>query len=121
EDAHAAAADQAVVPAVIVVEREGEDFRAAAGVEGAEGTLLDLRLDAASAEGPALAAVGEDEHGGAGLLGRGAARLDEQAVDQVAALIEGRGQLGEKLAHGGGRSSEGARNRVILPPPAAQA
>src|SRR5256885_1374257 len=73
------AADETVVPAVVVVETEGEQLGVGLGAvlagEHAQGALLDLGLDAAAAEGAVLAAVGEDEHGGAGFLGRGAARL----------------------------------------------
>ena len=50
---------------------------------------------------PGLAAVGEDEHVGAGLLRRRAARLDDLAPDQRLVAPGGVGGLGEHLAHGG--------------------
>jgi hypothetical protein len=81
QDGHAAAADEAVVPAVVVVKLEGEDFGAAAGIEAAKGLPLDLGLDAAAAERARLRAVGVDEHRGAGLLRRAAARLHDRTVD----------------------------------------
>ena len=101
EDGHAAAADQAVVPAVVVVEAEGEHlgFRFAVTAQGSERLAFDLGLDAAAAEGADLSAVGEDEHGRPGLLRRGAARLDDGAVDAIAAGMEGVVQFGEKFAH----------------------
>src|SRR5262249_29192622 len=104
EDAHAAAADEAVVPAVVVVEAEGQHLAAALALragQDAQGALLDLGLDAAAAEGAALAAVGEDEHGGAGLLRRRAARLDDRAVHALAPRAEGRRQFRKEVAHGG--------------------
>src|ERR1700730_1346783 len=80
EDGHAAAADQAVVPAVVVVEAKGEDLAATLGIgQQSQSALLDFGLNAAASQGPLLAAVGEDEHGGAGLLGGRAARLDHGA------------------------------------------
>src|SRR5262249_39492940 len=101
ENAHTAAADEAVVPAVIVVEAEGQDAgHAVLAAEDAQGPLLDLGLDAAAAEGAALAAVGEDEHGGAGLLRRRAARLDHRAVNALPSLAEHRGQFREQFTHG---------------------
>src|SRR5205809_5876089 len=78
QDAHSAAADEAVVPAVVVVEVEDEKLRAIALViQDAQGTLLDLGFDATSAERAALAAIGEDEHRRPRLLRRRAARLDQ--------------------------------------------
>src|SRR5262249_12632786 len=78
QDGHPAAANQAIVPAVVVVEVESEDFGlAGAGGEDGEGALFDLGLDATAAQRAALAAVGKDQHGGASLLRRGAARLDD--------------------------------------------
>ena len=112
EDGHAAAADQAVVPAVIVVEAEGEHLRPAAVARpsDAEGTLLDLGLDAAAAEGAALAAVGEDEHGGPGLLRRRAARLDHAQKTHGRPLVQRRRQFREDVAHGASRLLEWSRH-----------
>src|SRR5262245_49942664 len=100
EDRHASATDQAVVPAVVVVEVEGEDLGPAGGVDGEKGTSLDLGLDAAAAEGAGLGPVREDEHGSAGLLRRAAARLHDGAVDAAAPPVQAGRQFGEKLAHG---------------------
>src|SRR5437763_254351 len=96
EDGHTPAADEAVVPAVVVVETESEDVRPAARRQDAQGLLFHLRLDAAAAEGPALAAVGEDEHRGAGLLRRRAARLDHRAVDTRPGLFVRPGEFREE-------------------------
>ena len=65
QDRHAAAADQAVVPAVDVVKVKSPHFRTAAGVQRLERPLLHFRLDASAAERADLAAVRKDEHGGA--------------------------------------------------------
>ncbi len=76
EHGHPAATDQAVIPTVVVVEVERVHLGRRVGLaEQAQSLLLDFGLDTAAAEGAALAAVGEDEHGGPGLLRRGAAGL----------------------------------------------
>ena len=80
EDGHPPAADQAVVPAVIVVQAEGEDFGPAGVVEPEQRPALHLGLDAPAAERAGLRAVGVDEHRRAGLLRRAAAGLDDRAV-----------------------------------------
>src|SRR5207247_7015889 len=89
----------AVVPAVVVVEVEGQHAGVIGGVQGVQGAALDLGLDAAAAEGAGLAAVIEDEHGGAGLLRRRAARLHDGAVDARPAALQGGVQLGQQFAH----------------------
>src|SRR5205823_1589220 len=101
DDGHAAAADQAVVPAVVVVEVEAEELRFRAAVtERSQGLALDFGLDAAAAEGAGLAAVGENDHGGARLLRRRTACLDDGAVDAAAAGVDGISQLREQFTHG---------------------
>src|SRR5439155_17957338 len=77
--AHPPAADQSVVPAVVVIEAKGGELRlrGVAG-EGAQGLALDLGLDAATAESAGLAAVWEDQHGRPGFLRRRPARLDHR-------------------------------------------
>ncbi len=67
---HASATDQAVIPTIIVIEREGHHLGLAAGRQDCQGALLDLRLDAAAPQRAALAAVRKHEHGGARLLWR---------------------------------------------------
>ena len=95
QDRHPAAADQAVVPAVIVVEAEGEDFRLAGVVEAEERSPLDLGLDAAAAEGAGLGAVRVDEHRRAGLLRRAAPGLHHRAVHARQSPGQCSGQFGE--------------------------
>lgn len=89
---HPPAADQAVVPAVVVIELKGKQFRAAFG-DHAQRAPLNFRLDAAAAEGARLRTIGEDKHRGAGLLRRGAAGFDEAAIGQAAPGGERRQQL----------------------------
>src|SRR5262249_60305107 len=87
---HPAAADQAVVPPVVVVEAKGQYLGPSARSQNTEGALLNFGLDAASAQRPALPAVGEDEHGCPGLLRRRAARLDHRTINTVTALVQDR-------------------------------
>src|SRR5262249_39355763 len=97
---HASAANQAVVPTIVVVEIEGKEFGLAAAVgQDAKRALLHLGLDAAAAERAALAAVGENEHGSAGFLRGRAARLDHRAVDAVLPALQGRRQFEKKFSH----------------------
>ena len=62
EHRHAAATDQTIIPAVIIVEMEARDLGAAAGSKQRQGALLYLSLHAAPAERATLAAVGENQH-----------------------------------------------------------
>src|SRR5262249_51064463 len=101
QDAHSAATDQAVVPAVIIIQAKREHFRpSAVPAEDTQGALFHLGLDATASQGAALAAVGQDQHGGPSLLRRRAARLDQRTVNTITALVQGPGQLGEQLTHG---------------------
>ena len=101
EDGHAAAADQAVVPSLNVVQVERPHFGAAAvRLQRLERPQPHFRFDAAAAERTDLAAVRKDKHRGAGLLRRRAARLDHRAVDARPTCLQGRVDLGEKLTHG---------------------
>ena len=77
-DLHAPAANQAVVPAVVVVELKAGDQRRALAQHG-QRAAFDLGLDAAAAERAGLAAIVEHEHRRAGLLRRAAARFHEPA------------------------------------------
>src|SRR5579871_919744 len=80
KDAHAAAADEAVIPTVIIIKMEGQHLGPlAAGGQCTQGTLAHLGLDAAAAERAALSPIGEDQHGSSRLLRRRAARLDHGA------------------------------------------
>src|SRR6185437_14035139 len=80
ENLHSAAADQAVVPPVVVVELKADHF-GAAGIEAGQSLPLDFGFNAAAAERARLRTVGEDQHCGAGLLRRRAARFDQAAID----------------------------------------
>ena len=55
-------------------------FRAAGRCQGVQRPLPDFGLDAAAAERAGLGAVGEDEHGRAGLLRRRTAGGDDRAA-----------------------------------------
>ena len=65
-----AAADEAVVPAEVVV-KEKIEGGGLAGAEGIEGAMLDFGFEAATAERAADAAIGKKEGLGADLLGAG--------------------------------------------------
>src|SRR5262245_16750974 len=99
-DGHAPATDQAVVPAVIVVQGEGEQFRLVAAIaQHAQSALLHFRLYAAAAQRSCLAAVREHQHGGPGLLRRRAARLHEGAEDTIAPCVQSCRYFREKFTH----------------------
>ncbi len=78
--------------------------------DAADGPHLDLVLDASTAEGADLPAVGVDDHQRAGLLGGRALRLDHLADDPLAAGGEGFVESSEQVAHG-----PGSRVRSIVP------
>ena len=97
EHLHPAAADQAVVPAVVVIELKRGDFGRPSCKIG-QRLALDFGLDAAAAERAGLRAVGEDEHRGAGLLRRRAARFHQPATSDATPALDGGKELIEKLA-----------------------
>src|SRR5262249_49366816 len=101
EDAGAAAADQAVVPAEVVVEVEVEEFDAA-GVEAVETAAAGFSLHAAAAERAEDAAVGEEEGAGAGLLGRGAAGVRHGGEGERLPLAQQADDVVEDWIHGSG-------------------
>ena len=69
-------------------------------VQAEQRPAFDLGLDAAAAERAGLGAVGVDEHRGAGLLRRAAARLDDGAVHARPPPGERGRQFGEQFTHG---------------------
>src|SRR2546421_8399426 len=72
------AADQAVVPAVIVIEPEFQEL-GLIRMEECDRLLANFRFDTPAAERAEGRAVGEHEHLGALLLRRAAARTDDRA------------------------------------------
>ena len=97
-DLHAAAADQAVVPAVIVIELKAGDLRLAFRQNG-QGAAFHLGLDASAAQRAGLRAVVEHQHRGAGLLRRAAARLHQPAKGHATPGLDGGYQLLQNFAH----------------------
>lgn len=84
-DVHVAAADQAVVPAEVVVELEGEEVSGGIGggrcaQEEFERAGTHFCFDATAADGAVGLSVRKDEHDGAGLL-RGAAEGADEGAD----------------------------------------
>lgn len=92
EHLHASAADESVVPAVVVVELEREDFGGAL-VDQLQGAASDFCFDASAAESADLGAVGEDEHAGAGFLRSRATGFHKQCVGDVGSSTNGLNQL----------------------------
>ena len=108
EHGHAAAADQAVVPAVIVVQSESHYFWAAAAMESRQRSLLHLGFNATAAKGSLLAAIGKDEHGCPRLLRRRPAGFDNGAIDAGSPLKKESVHFLKDVAHGQRGSKERA-------------
>ena len=77
DNTHSPTANEAIVPAIVVVKHEGQEF-GPSGLKESQRPLFDLCFDAAAAERPALAAVGENQHRRAGFLRRRAARFHQR-------------------------------------------
>ena len=101
-DCHPAAADQAVVPAVVVIEVELQQRRIARA-EFFERTAADLRLDAPAAERAERAGIRAHKHRRPGDLRRRAAvrRTAQQRGSPAASLGEKGTQNGQGFTHGG--------------------
>ena len=95
---HAAAADQAVVPTVIVIEMERHDLGPPL-VEQEKRAAFHLGFDTAASQGARLRAIREDEHGGPGLLGRRAASFDEGRIRNGPPIANCRFEIGEDVGH----------------------
>ena len=107
---HAAAADQSVVPAVVVVQLECEQFGATI-LQQLQAAAFDLGFHAAPPQGADLGTVGEHQHGRPRLLRSRAAGFDQRREgDRFAAGKRGQERL-EKGQHqpesGSGRGGGG--------------
>ena len=98
EHFHPAAADEAVVPPVIAVELEREQFGGAV-IEHLQRAAFDFGLDAAAAERPHLRAVRKDEHRRTGFLRRRPARFHKSGVAHRPGTAEDLVEFGEDMAH----------------------
>ena len=95
-DGHASAADEAIVPPIIVIQLERESGGKAQLGQVVQHAAFDLGFDTAAAEGAGLGPVGEDEHGSTGFLRRRPARRHDRAVDARQAEVQRRIQLCEE-------------------------
>ena len=98
EHLHATAADESVVPAVVVIEVESEHISAPAPLH-LEGSSLHFRFHAPAAERTTLLAACVHEHRGAWFLRRGASRRHQPTIDERALLLERLLQVVHQFAH----------------------
>ncbi len=99
EDRHPAAADEPVVPAVVVIESKGEDFGSAAGREVMQGLLLDLGFHTPAAESTCLRTVREREHRRPGFLRRRPAGGRDHAPDARLPAVDRGDELRKQVGH----------------------
>jgi len=98
EHLHSPAADESVIPAVIVVQMERDNFRLPL-VQEKQRPPFDLGFDAAAAQSPCLGAIGKDEHRRARFLRRRSSRLDQGRKRNRLLVADRCGQVVQDIAH----------------------
>ena len=99
EHLHPPAADQAVVPAVVVVELKADDFRPCRRSRMRQRLAFHFGLDAAAAQRAGLRAVGEDEHRGARPFAASSRAFPPAGSKPPAARLGSLNELCNKFAH----------------------